>query len=133
MTEWTPWHPSSGRIPSPDRETVRAHPSGNITLSTDIVQQLGNPERIQFLTNESGDHIGLRALPSNVIGGGYKLLRYPSQTTGREAGARRAINANQILWALGRRGAVLSLPHHFDGDVLVIDISGLPTRPKRGA
>lgn len=128
-SEWTPFQPTSARIPHVDIATVRIVPSGTLILSMDIVEQLGSPEHVGFLTNESDDHIGLIAVPVP----GYTLLRYPSRSNSRLGGPRRAVNAHQILWHCGRRAAVQVLPHRFDGDVLVIDISGLPTKPKRGA
>lgn len=133
MSEWTPFAPTSAQTPHVNVDTVRVVASGDIILSQDIIERLGKPERVQFLTSETDDQIGISAVPSSVLGGGYTLFRYPGASAGRGGGPRRAVRAHQILWHCGRRAVRRVLPHHFDGDVLVIDISGLPTRPKRGA
>jgi hypothetical protein len=129
MSTWTPFRAPRGEQPYYPDPTVRALADGTLLLTHDLVEQLGNPSHVEFLTNGSPQHIGIR--PATVIlkGRAYRLGNYPP---GARVHTARMGNAHQVLRALGRRGAACVLPHSWDDGVLVVDVSGLPERETGG-
>lgn len=124
MADWTPIPgPNSQRRRRRRADWVRLHPSGLIVLSVDVVQQLGDTGHVMPLMNGRRDLIGLRGTRPAPRSSALKLTNH--------SGGSTSISAWNILSTAGktRPEKPLDLPHHWDGDVLVIDLSGLTDAP----
>lgn len=119
-TTWKPFIPDSamGRPSVIDRVTLLR--SGQVRLSEDIVNRLGKPAKIQLLTN--GDASAFAVCPATTPAGSAALSR---------SGRQHEFRAARLFATLGKSAELITWPlelsHSWDGDLLVIDISTVPT------
>lgn len=120
MSEWTPFAPDCGRRDVPHGvELVGVLSSGALALSPAVVKRLGAPSRVVLLTTSDPTRLGIRAL-----GDGESEYSYGVNKYGKNG---HQVNAYSALWKLGRRPLRrVDVPHRWEGDVLVIDVSALP-------
>jgi hypothetical protein len=123
MTGWRTFVPEHRRPKTTDGEEVRLGVSGRLILSLAVVDRLGNPERVALLERGSDAMFAVRAAtPSDYS---YALAVSSRHT--------RDVNAYTLLWSIGRLARQrMVLPHSWDGDVLVVDVSSVP-QPRMGA
>ena len=118
--EWKPFSPymGMGRPAVVDRVTLLR--SGTIKLSDDIVERLGNPSKIQLLVDGTAHQFAIGRAASPV--GSASLSRTGRQCEFRVWRLLRALNkdTSQMDWPL-------DLPHSWDGDLLVVDVSEVPS------
>jgi hypothetical protein len=100
-----------------DRVTI--YRGGNIRISGDIVERLGTPNRVQFLTNGSADAFAICSTTS--FPGSVALSRGRHQHQLRATRLFRSLqkDTDRITWPL-------DLPHSWEGDILVVDVSSVP-------
>lgn len=120
MGDWTPLPKFQRKGSNVRMDSVRMHRSGPIHLSPDVVERFGEAEYLLPLRNGRSDMVGLRAtspLPRTSM---LKLTAC--------SGGTRSISGHNILTQArkSKPRAAVELPHHWDGDVLVLDLSGLP-------
>lgn len=117
---WKPFSPYDGygRPQIVDRVTLLR--SGSIRLSDDIVDRLGKPAKVQMLTNES-KHV-FAVCPASTPAGSAALSK---------VGRQREFRVNRLMTSLGRDveriNWPLELTHWWDGGLLIIDVSSVPT------
>lgn len=119
MTDWKPLPGYTGSrtaTPTP----VRITSSGQIYLARDVFARMGKPEYVRPAVNGRSDVFAL--LPSRRGPGGGSIR------VGIDNGSTVRVSGMGVLHALKRDTPhrVTTLPHSWDGDVLVIDISALP-------
>lgn len=123
MGDWTPIERVSGRGGKATGR-VMLDKAGYLRVDFDIFERLGSPARIQALKNADRSKVGLRAASESELS-----VLTPSKTTD---GVQRVVSLQGALTALGRDArrltASIVLPHTWDGDVLVLDISAVPMR-----
>ncbi len=116
---WQPFTPDTGFGRPSSQDTVKLYRSGTIRISRDIAEKLGEPDKVQLLTNGSLNAFAVRAAETPM--GAVSLTRGHHQ---------REFKAGRLLASLGRKVKQITwpyaLPHQWDGDVLVIDISEVP-------
>ena len=118
-TAWKPFTPDvgHGRPSVTDRFTVLR--SGSIRVSEDIAERLGKPDKIQLLTNGASEHFAV--CPAETPAGSVTLTK---------SGRQREFRVGRLFAALGKNAELivwpLDLPHSWDGDYLVINISDVP-------
>lgn len=120
---WTTFSPRR-RIKTVEiaQDTVRLLRDGSVVLSPDLVERLGAPGRVTLLTNIDPTRIGIRAFADAATEQPYRLIPY-SRTQGS------SVHIYTLLWRLGRRNdEPRVLPHAWDGNVLVVDVSSVPER-----
>jgi hypothetical protein len=122
MGDWTPIHrvsPTTGQAPG----IVRITPNGVLMISADIATRFHPHTRVQPLRNGNTALIGLRA-----------------EAGGRTTGTLAISSTSRVSIGISFGGTLrtasktppsraVELPHHWDGDVLVLDLSGLPDAP----
>jgi hypothetical protein len=122
MGDWKP-------IPAPTAgkgrlkwDSVRVHPSKLISVSSDLLRKFGNPSHVVAVRNGRPDVIGLTPAVRQPHVHVLKVMN--AGTIGRKAGE---IASRNILRQAGKSApnVVTDVPHHWDGDVLVLDLSGL--------
>lgn len=101
-------------------ESVRMMASGKIRLGARLVDQLGQPRYVGVARNGNPCVIGLSGVERQR---GLHTLKLS-----HVSGGTRTMNGDGILGAIGKTypDHVTELPYSWDGDVLVLDLSGLP-------
>jgi hypothetical protein len=123
MSGWRTFVPEHRRPELTAGEEVRLGVSGRLILSLAVAERLGNPERVALLQGDSDEAFAVRAATSSDYS--YALAVISRST--------RDVNAYTLLWSIGRLARErMVLPHSWDGDVLVVDVSGVP-QPRMGA
>mgnify|MGYP007100138363 FL=1 len=120
MGDWAPMargvSGSTGQRPG----LVRLTTSGLLMISADIATRFRPHQRVEPLRNGNAALLGLRGTAARPA------TRTPSIGGGSRVAA--SVFLGGTLTAIGKEPPKKSaiLPHHWDGDVLVIDLSGLP-------
>jgi len=100
-------------------------------LSADVMERLGNPTHAVPMLNGDPDVLGIRGTDRPVRGETLRLLRANDSKRLRGPSAAR-MSMKGTLDAMGKAiQALENVPHRWDGDVLVVDLSGLPDAPGR--
>lgn len=122
--KWAPFVPDSGKGRPVATDRVTLQRTGQIRLSEDIVARLGTPSKIQLLTN--GDRNAFAVCPAESPAGAVALSRQGRQHEFRATRLFTTMDrdAGLIVWPL-------DLPHSWEGDLLVIDVSEVPAQEPR--
>lgn len=123
MSEWQVITPAK-KQPRDKTDVVRVLASGLVVISTDIAARLGNPSMVQFLRNGTNDMLAIRAATTRMSAYAFKSYG------GAGSRAVSGWNGLKVIGRLPSRTPV-NVPYRWDGDVLVIDVSGLPMREKQ--
>lgn len=114
--QWQVFEPAIQRIET-RTESVRLNRNGVVVVSREIAARLGNPYRVVVLTNGAPHRFGVRAATQ----------RKGSRTFRDYSGRARCVSVGTVVRELGKFWRVQAdLPHSWEDDVLVIDVSGLP-------
>jgi hypothetical protein len=116
---WQPFRPSVGvgRPTAVDKVTV--YRGGNIRISGDLVERLGKPARLQLLTNGAANAFGICSATTPAGAVALSKGHHQNQFRATRLFASLKKDTEQITWPL-------DLPHSWEGDILVIDISDIP-------
>jgi hypothetical protein len=132
MGDWKPirtWH---GGVPSSAPVRIaysRASGHAMLVLAGAVLERMGDPEYVAPMLNGSPSLVGFRAATCAARGETLKVSKL-SQGTRRFGVSSGKMSINGVLGVVGKaRTAATHLPHHWDGEVLVIDLSGLPDAP----
>lgn len=110
-------------VPTAPTDVVKVLRDGSLVVSADLLERMGAGDRVALLTNADPSTLGIRAFRDAATEQAFKLDRYSTARSGRR------INSGTVLWHLNRQApGVTELPHAWDDDVLVVDLSALPTR-----
>lgn len=126
MADWTPIPGANTRQRGQrEHDSVRIYVSGQIAMSSDVAERFGDNGYVLPLRNGRRDVIGLRATKRQP---GTSMVKISTPS-----GGTRMISARNILNTAQKCApeSTVALPHHWDGDILVIDLSGLPDAPGR--
>ena len=129
MADWKPIRPGRGGRDSTNAVRIAVHGAlGQVLMffSAEVMEKWGNPEHVVPMLNGNPSLLGIRVASGPVRGETLKLL--PSNQSSRKLGATAArMSAKGTLEMMGKSLQPMEhVPHHWDGDVLVIDLSGLP-------
>lgn len=119
MGDWTPLaraHPIKAQEP----DVVRLTPGSVLTMSADLVTRFRPHQHVTPLRNGNSALVGLRGAEKHTAGIRLALSGVSRSSAG--------ISFTGTLRACGKAAPrrAVDLPHHWDGDVLVLDLSGLP-------
>ena len=123
MADWTPITPGGRIVLGTVTVVQRANRTPQISIAADVLQGFGDALHVVALMNGSQALIGLRGTKRGPGIPSMQLLGKNSRGT-----AAAFVSAVGILAAAGKSSPErpTRVPHHWDGDVLVIDLSGLP-------
>lgn len=119
MGDWTPMRRVRGGVHDLT-EDIRLSPQGRFWLSRRIGDAMRPNLHVLPMLNGDNSKLGVRAVPNRD--GRYTLLLTP------QSGGSVTFSGLGTLINLGKLPpeVITSLPHVWDDDVLVIDVSGLP-------
>ena len=123
MSEWTPLVPRYRRIDAP--EVVMLYSSGVLRVSSSAGQKFRPHTRVEPVLNGEPHVVGFRGVKR---ANDTFSLNLSSQSQ-----SAFCISALSVLSAISKRAArnKVTLPHRWEGDVLVVDFSGLPDAEAR--
>jgi len=134
MADWTPIRPARCGLDSVSPVRIAVHGALEqclMFLSADVMERLGNPTHAVPMLNGDPDVLGIRGTDRPVRGETLRLLRANDSKRLRGPSAAR-MSMKGTLDAMGKAiQALENVPHRWDGDVLVVDLSGLPDAPGR--
>lgn len=126
MADWTTITPGGRIALGTVSIACRQDDQPFITVAADVLEGFGDATHVVSLRNGSPGMVGLRAAKRGPGVHSMKLLGKNPRGT-----AAASVSATGILTAIGKAHPTerMLLEHRWDGDVLVLDLSGLPDAP----